>query len=172
MRIRTLFNPRLAKRAFLSYISTISAQYSYASARLLKYFSLIIRFASSGRARRIFAEHFSLFPRLAFHATSSLFSLRIYTYTHTRARGLSCILLPFRVLFHVPRNTPDILDSNSIARFSSRKSLPSRWLCPIPPCDLREPFSYLPSRVAVAATAFSIPTPRPLSAGLLLRDKI
>lgn len=86
---------------YFSLISTLSARYSYASARLLKYFSLIIRFASSKHAHRIFVEHFFhdwLFTR------SILFSLLTYTHIHihTHTCTSSCILLLFTSLFTAP----------------------------------------------------------------------
>lgn len=141
----------------------------YPYARLLKYFSLRIRFASSKRAHRIFVEHFSLFPRLAFHATCPLFSPNIYAYTYTHIHALHPVSSSFLPPFSRP---PGIFRISSILiqshDFLSGNLSPRDGLCSIPPTHLRsyESFSYLSSR------AFSIPTSRPLSAGLLLRDKI
>lgn len=76
-------------------------------------------------------SHDWLFPRPVSFLSSRT---RMYTHIHTHYSILQ--LPPFCLLFYVPRNTPDILDSNSIARFSPRKSLPSRWLLPNTTYDL------------------------------------
>lgn len=101
------------------------------------------------------------FPATGF--SRYLSSFLSHTNIHTRTHTPLCILFFLATslslfLSYVHGNTPDILDSNSIARFSPRKSLPSKWLCPpIPsPCLTisRISLSYLPSR---ASGAFSIP---------------
>lgn len=84
------FNIRICK-----IIKTFPIKEIYSCARLLKYISLIIRFALSGRAHWIFVEHFSLFPRLAFHAICPLFFLYIYTHTNILYPVSSSLLLPF-----------------------------------------------------------------------------
>lgn len=95
----------------------------------------------------------ALFPQLAFHATcpSSLSHIHRYTYVYAYTLCipfLFVIFLSLSLLLLRSRKYPDILNSNSIARFSRRKSLPSKWLCPISPPRLtisRISFSYLPS---------------------------
>lgn len=129
---------------------------------------MIIRFASLGCAHWIFIEHFSLFPRLAFHAICVLFSFFTCTHiqTHIYTHSVSCILLLLASFF----TSPGILRISSIL-IQSHDFLPGNPSSRDGFAQYHrscEPFSYLPSR---AADAFSIPTSRPLF-GLLLRDKI
>lgn len=127
-----------------------SAQYSRAFAKLLKYFPFfrevslrkIIKiffldnpFRVVGTRTLDFRRALFAFPTTGFSCDMSSF-LTIHVCIHTQTHSI-LYLSPFCFLFHIPRNTPDILNSNSIARFSPRKSLPSRWLCPISPTILR-----------------------------------